>query len=62
MLLNPGADLGEDFPSNWTGMIMKNKQTKREWRSFQKQVNTELVAIITDLKRSMSEVKINQDW
>jgi hypothetical protein len=62
MLLTPGADLAETFPHNWTGLIGNNKQTRREWLSFQKQANTEFRIIIEDLKKHMSKSKIKSDW
>lgn len=62
MLLNPGADLGEDFPHNWTGFIGNNKQTRREWKSFQSQADTEFKIIIEDLKKHMKNSKKKSDW
>lgn len=62
MMLTPGADLAEDFPHNWTGLLEKNKQTRREWKSFQRQADTEFKFIINSLKKHMSESKKNSDW
>lgn len=62
MMLTPGADLAEDFPHNWTGLIGKNKQTRREWKSFQKQADADFKAIIYSLKNHMGESKNNSDW
>jgi len=62
MILNPGADMAEKFPYNWTGLIGNNKQTRREWKSFQRQADTELMIIIEDLKKYMSNSKKKSDW
>lgn len=62
MALKPGADLAEDFPHNWTGLIGKNKQTRREWKSFQRQADTEFKFVIEDLKSHMKNSKKKNDW
>lgn len=62
MVLNQGADLGEDFPNNWTGFIGNNKQTRREWKSFQRQADNEFKIIIEDLKKHMKNSKKKSDW
>ena len=62
MLLTPGADLAENFPHNWTGLIGKNKQTRREWKSFQKQADKEFRILIEDLKIHMNNIKKKSSW
>ena len=62
MMLKSGADLGEAFPSNWTGLIGNNKQTRREWKKFQFQANNEFKLIIADLKATMSSASKLNDW
>lgn len=62
MVLTPGADLAEKFPSNWTGFIGNNKQTRREWKSFQRQADSELRLIIGDLKKNIRTSKKKNDW
>ena len=62
MVLSPGADLAETFPYNWTGLIGKNKQTRREWKSFQRQADTEFKLIIGDLKVSMQSARGKNNW
>lgn len=62
MLLTPGADLAEIFPHNWVGLIGNNKQTRREWKSFQMQATTEFKNIIEDLKINMLNSRKKCDW
>ncbi|KAF0203390.1 MAG: hypothetical protein FD170_1109 [Bacteroidetes bacterium] len=62
MVLTPGADLAETFPHNWTGFIGNNKQTRREWQSFQRQADTEFQIIIEDLKKHMKNSKKKSEW
>ncbi|MEO7174640.1 MAG: DUF4468 domain-containing protein, partial [Saprospiraceae bacterium] len=62
MILSPGANLSEAFPHNWTGLLGKSKQTRREWKSFQRQANTEFEIIIDSLKRQMKNSKKNSSW
>lgn len=57
MVLNPGADLAEDFPRNWTGFIGDNKQTRREWKSFQIQANLYFNLVIDELKAHIIKSK-----
>lgn len=62
MVLSAGADLGEDFPHNWTGLIGNNKQTRREWKSFQKQADAEFSIIIANLKSHVLDSKKKANW
>lgn len=62
MLLEPGANLAETFPSNWTGFLGNNKQTRREWKSFQFQADTYFRAIIALLKEHMKNSENQSDW
>lgn len=62
MALSPGADLSEEFPSNWKGWLGDNKQTRREWKSFQKQTNSYFIFIIDELKTYMQNSKSKNDW
>lgn len=62
MALIPGADLAEEFPHNWTGFMGKNKQTRREWKSFQRQANLEIINIIENLKQNMKNSKTKNEW
>lgn len=62
MALASGADLAEKFPHNWTGLIGNNKQTRREWKSFQKQADSEFRLIIEDLKKQMKSSKKKSGW
>ena len=62
MVLESGADLGEKFPSNWKGLIMNNKQTRREWVSMQKQANVEIKYLIEDLIKSVKTYKSKSNW
>jgi hypothetical protein len=62
MALKPGADLAEKFPHNWTGLIGNNKQTRREWKSFQNQADSEFKAIIEDFKKHIRNTKQKNGW
>ena len=62
MVLTPGADMAEKFPHNWTGLIGNNKQTRREWKSFQRQADTEFKIIIEGLKKQMNNTKKKSGW
>lgn len=62
MALKSGANLAEAFPSNWTGWIGDNKQTRREWESFQNQANNYFTFIIENLEAHMQNSKSKNDW
>lgn len=62
MVLNPGADLAEIFPHNWTGLFQNNKQNRREWKSFQSQADTQFKMIIEDLKNHIKNAKKKSEW
>jgi hypothetical protein len=62
MVLNPGADLAEVFPSNWTGLIQNIKYNRKQWISFQKQADTELRFVIDDLKSHLKNLKEQSKW
>lgn len=55
MMLREGADLGEAFPSNWSGTFADSKQGRREWQNMRKQASTSLLSTIAGLKESMSK-------
>lgn len=62
MALKAGANLAEDFPSNWTGWLGDNKQTRREWKSFQTQANIYFEILINDLKKHLKNSKSKSNW
>jgi len=62
MVLNPGADLAETFPHNWTGLFQNNKQNRREWKSFQSQADTQFKIIIEDLNKHIKNSKKKSEW
>ena len=62
MNLKSGADLSEKFPHNWTGFLLDNKQTRREWLKFQIIADIELKAIIDDLKKTLKSSRKRSEW
>ncbi|PVY43249.1 DUF4468 domain-containing protein [Pontibacter virosus] len=62
MVLKPGADLAEDFPHNWTGLIGDNKQTRREWLSMQGQAHAYFTLLLEDLAAHMQKAKQASAW
>jgi hypothetical protein len=62
MALAPGADLAEDFPSNWKGLIMNTKYNKREWLSFQSQANGYFIFLQEDLTEYVKNYSKKNSW
>jgi hypothetical protein len=62
MMLHEGANLADEFPKNWKGVIGDNKQTRREWKSFQRQTNKYFAVILEDLQKHVAASKSKNDW
>lgn len=59
MILKEGADIAEDYPSNW-GNFGKG-QKEREWIKMKEQATNHLKLVLVSLQTSMSESKKKDD-